>query len=158
MVKIPARIAIYLSAGAVLLVLLDPPRGWESVLLILGFIVGAAYIDGWVERILVAQRSRLPSNVISLSAYRDNNFRRRSPFRLRSRLRSKPVFKTSDRLRAEELFQALLAETLNPRIIQRHSQDKDDSQMFEVRLPENQVDSSRLILERFRLKSAKIPS
>ncbi len=152
------QLALYPAAGGALLALADPPRGWLSTLLVLGYIVCAAYVDAWLGRAASPVRRHERGNVISIALYRNHKFRRGAPFRLRSRMNSKSVFQTPLRTRAEELFQALQTAGLHPRIVQRQASDNGDTALYEVRLPEDQVEPARPIVQMFQFKAAHLPS
>lgn len=151
------RIALYPAAGALLLVMLDPPQGWVSALFVVGFIIAAAYFDSWVNRAVASRDPRQRENVVSIDSYRNHKFRKGGPFRLRPNPNSKSVYRSPDRLRADELYQALLADGLSPRVVQRQQEDSAESLLFEVRLPENQIESARPTIQRFQYRTANSP-
>ena len=152
------HILLYLAGGGLLFALVDPPQGWGSIVLILGYILCAAYLDAWLSRVQRPRRPHAHGNVIPLASFRDHKFRRGGPFRLRSRTSSRSVFQSHSPERADELFQALLAEGLTPRIVQRHHPDAAESGLYELRLPEDQIEAAQPVVQRFRSMAAQIPS
>lgn len=156
---LPIRFALVLGSGAALFLWFRPPEGIGGILLILGYIIVAAYADAWWCRRARGPSRPAPGNgkVVSLKAYRNHVFRRRGPYRHKHRPASRLVFQAGEQGAAHEVSQALLADGLSPRIIQRHDGVAGRAARFEVRLPEDQVERARHVIDRFRYRAAQFP-
>jgi uncharacterized protein YndB with AHSA1/START domain len=157
---LPIRLALVLGCGAALFLWFRPPEGIGGLLLILGYIIVAAYVDAWWgQRGRGRARAAAGSHkVVSLKAYRNHVFRRRGPYRHKKyRPASRLVFQAGEPGAAHEVSQALLADGLSPRIIQRHDGGSGHTARYEVRLPEDQVERAQHVIDRFQYRAAQFP-
>lgn len=159
MMRLPIRFALVLGCGAALFLWFRPPEGMGGILLILGYIIVAAYADAWWGQRGRRQTHAAAGNekVVSLKAYRNHVFRRRGPPRQKHRPASRLVFQAGEQGAAHEVSQALLADGLSPRIIQRHDGGSGRAAHYEVRLPEDQVERAQDVIDRFQYRAAQIP-
>ncbi len=156
---LPLRLALVLGCGAALFLWFRPPAGVGGILLILAYIIVAAYMDAWWGQRGWGRSPGAVGNhkVVSLKAYRNHVFRRRGPYRQKNRSASRLVFQASEQSAAHEVSQALLVDGLSPRIIQRHDGGAGPAGHYEVRLPEDQVERAQHVIDRFQYRSAQFP-
>lgn len=156
--RLPIRLLVVLGSGALLFQWVGPPEGIGRILLILGFIIVSAYADAWLGQRSWPKKVKTTGKVVSLEDYRNHTFRSTGPFRLRKRTGSRSVFQSQQQDRAHEVSQAFLAEGLNPRVVQRQFSQDGGTPVYEVRLPEDEVERAQPIIARFQNKTADFPS
>ncbi len=151
----PLRVVAYLAGGGLLLTWIDPGHGILRYALLLLLILGAACVEHLLQRRRTARAD--PRNVVSLSAFRRQQQRRHGGHPGRERRVLKPVYHLAYFGEVNELLGILRAEGLNP-VMVTQNQGERSAPTYEIRLPENELQPGRPLIESYQLQSAQHPS
>lgn len=152
------RAFIYLVAGALLVTWVSPPPGLLRYALIIGLILGAAFVDHWL-RGRGRQGRSAATNVVSLLGHRRPRGRAAgglSPFRERRGLRV--VYSSAVQADADELLELLRTEGLRPIMVSQNTTFRQSPPQFEIRLPEHEARKARSLIEMFKLQAHHRPN
>lgn len=155
--KLWFRFGLYLGGGGLVIMWIDPPRGLGQHLLILALIVGASYLDYWLFQSRPSYSKG--GNIVSLADLRHARNRRQGTGGMsRERRVLQMVFSTRVQGEVEDLLDMLRAEGLNPMMVSQGGGMGQNGTVFEVRLPEKEVQKAKPLIQFFVVKSAKTPS
>lgn len=152
------RYGLYLLGGALILTWAAPPKGLMSGALSFMLIVAGALLDHFLIKRGKMQQSSNP-NVLSMSSFKASRSKRQtSPSGNRERRVLHPVFSSPFHGEVQALMNLLRSEGLSPIMLSSKAEGTLENALYEVRLPEKEVQQAKPLIMLFQIKSANKPS
>ena len=153
------RIAIYLLGGALVLSWAAPPKGMMTGLMALLLIVAAALLEHFLITRQSAKAPEKQPNVISMASYQaGRNKRHNAGTAVREKKLLHTVFTSPFQKEVDALASMLRQEGMNPMMVSRKTEAALENTIYEIRVPEKEVDQAKPLILLHQIKSADKPS
>ena len=151
------KISLYLVSGGLLLTWIDPPAGITGYVLIVGLILGFAYLD-----IFLSRRSSGKSNdpkVVSMGEFRARQHQG-GGFTGGNRERRVliPAYSSAYLSDVDALMQILRSEGMNPMMVTQNRSGSKSAPHYMIMLPEKEHRQAKPLIDLYLVQTAKTPS